>query len=128
MRMSFWESIKLAPTYDLVFAAISIILIIGAIVFFTYVGIKEHKARKAVDAFIFEHLDKISNIQNTIYKCKYLEEFDMVKRWAIASAENMYNEMVSISENAGHDEGKKLVLDIKHRLSIKEEELCKSEL
>jgi hypothetical protein len=109
--------------FDYIFTVLAFLAIIGVPVILIYQFIRLKKESDKIEGYIFEHLDKISKIQSTINECKTLEEFDIVKRWAIASAENMYNEMVSIAEDTGHDEGKKLVKDIRHRLSIKEEEL-----
>ena len=121
--MSFWESIKLAPTYDLVFAAISIILIIGFIVFFTYMGIKEHKARKAVDAFIRNNQDKIAYVESKIKMCSTLEELDLVSRWANAIGMNLRTEMSNICDEYGYECGSKILKNFKWLISLREEAL-----
>jgi hypothetical protein len=121
--MSFWESIKLAPTYDLVFAVISIILIIGAIIFFSYMGIKEHKARKAVDAFIQYNQDKIAYVETKINMCSSLEELDLVSRWAKAIGMNLRTEMSNICNEYGYECGSKILNNFKCLISLREEAL-----
>ncbi len=123
MRMSFWESIKLAPTYDLVFAAISIIFIIGVIVFFAYMGIKEYKARKAVDSFIKYNQDKIEYVENKIKMCSTLEELDLVSRWANAIGMNLRTEMSNICDEYGYECGSKILNNFKCLISLREEAL-----
>ena len=121
--MSFWESIKLAPTYDLVFAAISIILIIGTIVFFTYMWIKEYKARKAVDAFIRNNQDKIAYVESKIKMCSTLEDLDLVSRWANAIGMNLRTEMSNICDEYGYECGSKILNNFKCLISLREEAL-----
>ncbi len=123
MRMSFWESIKLAPTYDLVFAAISIIFIIGVIVFFTYMGIKEYKARKAVDIFIWNNQDKIEYVKTKIKMCSTLEDLDLVSRWANAIGMNLRTEMSNICDEYGYECGSKILNEFKCLISLREEAL-----
>lgn len=123
MRMSFWESIKLAPTYDLVFATISIVLIIGVIVFFTYMGIKEYKARKAVDIFIRDNQDKIEYVKTKINMCSTLEDLDLVSRWANAIGMNLRTEMSNICDEYGYECGSKILNNFKCLISLREEAL-----
>lgn len=100
---------------------IAIIIFGGLITYFIYLWIKYRREKNKINSYLFENHERISNIQRKINLCQNQAELYAVKQWAIASAENMYNEMTGIAYDIGYDEGKKLINDIKRRLSIKEE-------
>ena len=123
MEMSFWEAIKSAPTYDLVFASIAVVLILATLVFFTYLGIKGKKEKKMVEVFVMMNTNLIEGMKYRIMTCSNLDKFNIIKRWAKAVTQNLKNEMINISYDYGCEYGNKIIKDINNLLSIREEQL-----
>lgn len=123
MKMSFWEVIKSAPTYDLVFASIAVVLILATLAFFIYLGIKGGKEKRLVKMFVRDNLNKIDYLKQRIMFCNSLDKFDLIKRWASVTVENLKNEMITISYDYGCDYGNKIIKDINKLISIREEQL-----
>ena len=123
MKMSFWEAIKSAPTYDLVFASIAVVLIFAMLVFFIYLGIKGKKEKKMIEGFVKMNTNLIEGVKYRIMTCGNLDKFIIIKRWAKAVTQNLKNEMITISYDYGCDYGNKIIKDINTLLSIREEQL-----
>lgn len=123
MKMSFWEAIKSAPTYDLVFASIAVVLILATLAFFIYLGIKGKKEKKMIDVFVKRNTNLIKGVKYRIVTCDNLEKFSLIERWAKAVTQNLKNEIITISYDYGCDYGNKIIKEINCLLSIKEEQL-----
>ena len=125
MRMSFWEAIKSAPTYDLVFASISVILVLAAIIFFIHLAVTNHKEKKLVDSFLKlkNNQEKIEYVKYRIVHCSNLEELDIINRWATSIAVNLRTEMSSISNEYGYECGCKILKEFNNLISLRDEEL-----
>ena len=121
--MSFWESIATAPTYDLVFASISVILVLAAIIFFICLAVTNHKKKKLVDSFLKDNQDKIEYVKFRIVLCSTLEKLDLINRWATSIAVNLRTEMSSISYEYGYECGNKILKEFNNLISLREEEL-----
>ena len=123
MKMSFWESLALTPTYDLVFASISVILILAAIIYFIHLGVTSHKEKKLVNSFLKDNQDKIDYVKSRIMFCNTLEKLDLINRWATSIAVNLRTEMSSISDDYGYECGSKILKEFNNLISLREEEL-----
>lgn len=122
--MSFWEAIATAPTYDLVFASISVILVLAAIIFFIRLAITGHKERKLVEAILKDNQDKIEYVKFRIALCSTLEKLDLINRWATSIAVNLRTEMSDISDEYGYKCGCKILKEFNNLISLREEELA----
>ena len=123
MKTSFLEAIKSAPTYDLVFASIAVVLILAALTFFIYLGIKGKKEKKMIEVFVKRNTNLIAYVKCRIMLCDDLEKFNLIERWAKAVTQNLKNKMITISYDYGCDYGNKIIKDINNLLSIREEQL-----
>lgn len=123
MKMSFWEAIATAPTYDLVFASISVILVLAAIIFFIHLAVTGHKEKKLVDSFLKDNQDKIEYVKFRIMLCSTLEKLDLINRWATSIAVNLRTEMSGISDDYGYECGNKILKEFNNLISLREEEL-----
>lgn len=123
MKMSFLEAIKSAPTYDLVFASIAVVLILSTLAFFIYLGIKGKKEKKMIEMFVKRNTYLIKGVKHRIVTCDNLEKFSLIERWAKAVTQNLKNEMITISYDYGCDYGNKIIKDINKLISIREEQL-----
>lgn len=124
MKMSFWEAIATAPTYDLVFASISVILVLAIIIFFIHLGVTSHKEKKLVDSFLRDNQDKIEYVKFRIMLCSTLEKLDLINRWATSIGVNLRTEMSSISDDYGYECGCKILKEFNNLISLREEELA----
>ena len=115
-----WET---AETYDIVFAVIALVFIISALFIFAWNGIISIKEKKRVKEYLQKKVIKF-RIQIT----QDLDKLGLVKIWGLAAAENIKEELIEISSDYGPEYGNKIIKEIKHIISMKEEDLTTIEI
>ena len=114
---------KTAETYDIVCAVIAIILIIITLFILTYYIIISIKEKKKVKEYLQKQEEKIEFIKFRIQMTQDLDTLGLVKTWGLAAAENIKTELIEISSDYGLECGNKIIKEIKHLISMKEEDL-----
>lgn len=120
-----WET---AETYDIVFAVIALVFIISALFIFAWNGIISIKEKKRVKEYLQKKEDKIEFIKFRIQITQDLDKLGLVKIWGLAAAENIKEELIEISSDYGPEYGNKIIKEIKHIISMKEEDLTTIEI
>ena len=120
-----WET---AETYDIVCAAIAIILIIFTLIIFAHSGIIGIKEKKRVKEYLQKKKEKIEFIKSKIQMTQDLDTLGIVKTWGLAVAENIKTELIEISSDYGLECGNKIIKEVKHLISMKEEDLISIEI
>ena len=119
---------KTAETYDIVCAAIAIILIIFTLILFAHNGIISIKEKKRVKEYLQKKEEKIEFIKSKIQMVQDLDTLRIVKTWGLAAAENIKTELIEISSDYGLECGNKIIKEVKHLISMKEEVLISIEI
>ena len=119
---------KTAETYDIVCAAIAIILIIFTLIILTYGAIISIKEKKRVKEYLQKKEEKIEFIKSKIQMTQDLDTLGIVKTWGLATAENIKTELIEISSDYGLECGNKIIKEVKHLISMKEEDLISIEI
>ena len=114
---------KTAETYDIVCAAIAIIFILFTLIIFAYGGIISIKEKKRVKEYLQKKEEKIEFIKSKIQMTQDLDTLGIVKTWGLAVAENIKTELIEISSDYGLECGNKIIKEVKHLISMKEEDL-----
>ena len=114
---------KTAETYDIVCAAIAIIFIIFTLIILAHSGIISIKEKKRVKEYLQKQEEKIEFIKFRIQMTQDLDTLGLVKTWGLAAAENIKTELIEISSDYGLECGNKIIKEIKHLISMKEEDL-----
>ena len=114
---------KTAETYDIVCAAIAIILIIFTLIILAHSGIISIKEKKRVKEYLQKKKEKIEFIKSKIQMTQDLDTLGLVKTWGLAAAENIKTELIEISSDYGLECGNKIIKEVKHLISMKEEDL-----
>ena len=120
-----WET---AETYDIVCAAIASILIIFTLIILTYGAIISIKEKKRVKEYLQKKEEKIEFIKSKIQMTQDLDTLGLVKTWGLAAAENIKTELIEISSDYGLECGNKIIKEVKHLISMKEEDLLVIEI
>ena len=120
-----WET---AETYDIVCAAIAIILIIFTLIILAHSGIIGIKEKKKVKEYLQKKKEKIEFIKSKIQMTQDLDTLGIVKTWGLAVAENIKTELIEISSDYGLECGNKIIKEVKHLISMKEEDLIPIEI
>ena len=120
-----WET---AETYDIVCAAIAIILIIFTLIIFAHGAIISIKEKKRVKEYLQKKEEKIEFIKSKIQMTQDLDTLGIVKTWGLAAAENIKTELIKISSDYGLECGNKIIKEVKHLISMKEEDLIPIEI
>ena len=119
---------KTAETYDIVCAAIAIILIIFTLIILAHSGIIGIKEKKRVKEYLQKKKEKIEFIKSKIQMTQDLDTLGIVKTWGLAVAENIKTELIEISSDYGLECGNKIIKEVKHLISMKEEDLIPIEI
>lgn len=119
---------KTAETYDIVCAAIAIIFIIFTLIIFAHSGIIGIKEKKRVKEYLQKKKEKIEFIKSKIQMTQDLDTLGLVKTWGLAVVENIKTELIEISSNYGLECGNKIIKEVKHLISMKEEDLIPIEI
>lgn len=119
---------KTAETYDIVCAAIAIILIIFTLIILVHSGIIGIKEKKRVKEYLQKKKEKIEFIKSKIQMTQDLDTLGIVKTWGLAAAENIKTELIKISSDYGLECGNKIIKEVKHLISMKEEDLIPIEI
>lgn len=119
---------KTAETYDIVCAAIAIILIIFTLIILAHSGIIGIKEKKRVKEYLQKKKEKIEFIKSKIQMTQDLDTLGLVKTWGLAVAENIKAELIEISSDYGLECGNKIIKEVKHLISMKEEDLISIEI
>ena len=119
---------KTAETYDIVCAAIAIILIIFTLIILAHSGIISIKEKKRVKEYLQKKEEKIEFIKSKIQMVQDLDTLGIVKTWGLAAAENIKTELIKISSDYGLECGNKIIKEVKHLISMKEEDLISIEI
>ena len=119
---------KTAETYDIVCAAIAIIFILFTLIIFAYGGIISIKEKKRVKEYLQKKEEKIEFIKSKIQMTQDLDTLGIVKTWGLAVAENIKTELIEISSDYGLECGNKIIKEVKHLISMKEEDLILIEI
>ena len=119
---------KTAETYDIVCAAIAIIFIIFTLIIFAYGAIISIKEKKKVKEYLQKKEEKIEFIKSKIQMTQDLDTLGLVKIWGLAVAENIKTELIEISSDYGLECGNKIIKEVKHLISMKEEDLIPIEI
>ena len=119
---------KTAETYDIVCAAIAIILIIFTLFILTHSVIISIKKKKRVKEYLQKKEEKIEFIKSKIQMTQDLDTLGIVKTWGLAAAENIKTELIEISSDYGLECGNKIIKEVKHLISMKEEDLITIEI
>ena len=119
---------KTAETYDIVCAAIAIILIIFTLIILAHSGIIGIKEKKKVKEYLQKKKEKIEFIKSKIQMTQDLDTLGLVKTWGLAAAENIKTELIEISSDYGLECGNKIIKEVKHLISMKEENLIPIEI
>lgn len=119
---------KTAETYDIVCAAIAIIVIIFTLIILAHSGIISIKEKKRVKEYLQKKEEKIEFIKSKIQMTQDLDALGLVKTWGIAVAENIKAELIEISSDYGLECGNKIIKEVKHLISMKEEDLIAIEI
>lgn len=114
---------KTAETYDIVCAAIALILIIFTLFILVYYVIISIKEKKKVKEYLQKQEGKIEFIKSKIQMTQDLDTLGLVKTWGLAVAENIKTELIEISSDYGLEYGNKIIKEVKHLISMKEEDL-----
>ena len=120
-----WET---AETYDIVCAAIAIILILFTLIILAHSGIISIKEKKRVKEYLQKKEEKIEFIKFRIQMTQDLDTLGLVKTWGLAAAENIKTELIEISSDYGLECGNKIIKEVKHLISMKEEDLIPIEI
>ena len=119
---------KTAETYDIVCAAIAIILILFTLIILAHSGIISIKEKKRVKEYLQKKKEKIEFIKSKIQMTQDLDTLGIVKTWGLAVAENIKTELIEISSDYGLECGNKIIKEVKHLISMKEEDLIPIEI
>ena len=119
---------KTAETYDIVCAAIAIIFIIFTLIIFAHGAIISIKEKKRVKEYLQKKEEKIEFIKSKIQMTQDLDTLKLVKTWGLAVAENIKTELIEISSDYGLECGNKIIKEVKHLISMKEEDLISIEI
>ena len=119
---------KTAETYDIVCAVIALILIIFTLFILAYYVIISIKEEKKVKECLQKQEEKIEFIKSKIQMTQDLDTLGIVKTWGLAVAENIKTELIEISSDYGFECGNKIIKEIKHLISMKEEDLISIEI
>ena len=119
---------KTAETYDIVCAAIAIIFILFTLIIFAYGAIISIKEKKKVKEYLQKQEEKIEFIKSKIQMTQDLDTLELVKIWGLAVAENIKTELIEISSDYGLECGNKIIKEVKHLISMKEEDLISIEI
>ena len=119
---------KTAETYDIVCAAIAMIFIIFILIIFTHGAIISIKEKKRVKEYLQKKEEKIEFIKSKIQMTQDLDTLGIVKTWGLAVAENIKTELIKISSDYGLECGNKIIKEVKHLISMKEEDLIPIEI
>ena len=119
---------KTAETYDIVCAAIAIILILSTLIILAHSGIIGIKEKKKVKEYLQKKKEKIEFIKSKIQMAQDLDTLGIVKTWGLAAAENIKTELIEISSDYGLECGNKIIKEVKHLISMKEEDLITIEI
>ena len=119
---------KTAETYDIVCAAIAIIFILFTLIIFAYGVIISIKEKKKVKEYLQKKEEKIEFIKSKIQMTQDLDTLRLVKTWGLAVAENIKTELIEISSDYGFECGNKIIKEVKHLISMKEEDLISIEI
>ena len=120
-----WET---AETYDIVCAAIAIIFILFTLIIFVHGAIISIKEKKKVKEYLQKQEEKIEFIKFRIQMTQDLDTLELVKTWGLAAAENIKTELIEISSDYGFECGNKIIKEVKHLISMKEEDLISIEI
>ena len=119
---------KTAETYDIVCAAIAMIFIIFTLIILAHSGIISIKKKKRVKEYLQKKEEKIEFIKSKIQMVQDLDTLRIVKTWGLAAAENIKTELIEISSDYGLECGNKIIKEVKHLISMKEEDLISIEI
>ena len=119
---------KTAETYDIVCAAIATILILFTLIILTHDAIISIKEKKRVKEYLQKKEEKIEFIKSKIQMTQDLDTLGLVKTWGLAVAENIKTELIEISSDYGLECGNKIIKEVKHLISMKEEDLISIEI
>ena len=119
---------KTAETYDIVCAAIAMILIIFTLIILAHGTIISIKEKKKVKEYLQKKEEKIEFIKSKIQMTQDLNTLGIVKTWGLAVAENIKAELLEISSDYGLECGNKIIKEVKHLISMKEEDLISIEI
>ena len=119
---------KTAETYDIVCAVIALILIIFTLFILAYYVIISIKEEKKVKEYLQKQEEKIEFIKSKIQMTQDLDTLGLVKTWGLAVAENIKTELIEISSDYGFECGNKIIKEVKHLISMKEEDLISIEI
>ena len=120
-----WET---AETYDIVCAAIAIISILFTLIIFAHSGIISIKEKKRVKEYLQKKEEKIEFIKSKIQMTQDLDTLGIVKTWGLTVAENIKTELIEITSDYGLECGNKIIKEVKHLISMKEEDLIPIEI
>ena len=120
-----WET---AETYDIVCAAIVIIFILFTLIILGHGAIISIKEKKRVKEYLQKKEEKIEFIKSKIQMTQDLDTLGIVKTWGLAVAENIKTELIEISSDYGLECGNKIIKEVKHLISMKEEDLIPIEI
>lgn len=119
---------KTAETYDIVCAVIAIIFIVSTLIILTHSAIISIKEKKKVKEYLQKQEEKIEFIKSKIQMTQDLDTLRLVKTWGLAVAENIKTELIEISSDYGLECGNKIIKEVKHLISMKEEDLISIEI
>lgn len=119
---------KTAETYDIVCAAIAIIVIIFTLIILSHSAIISIKEKKRVKEYLQKKEEKIEFIKSKIQMTQDLDTLGLIKTWGLAVAENIKTELIEISSDYGLECGNKIIKEVKHLISMKEEDLIVIEI
>ena len=119
---------KTAETYDIVCAAIALILILFTLFILAYYVIISIKEKKKVKEYLQKQEEKIEFIKSKIQMTQDLDTLELVKTWGLAAAENIKTELIEISSYYGLKCGNKIIKEVKRLISMKEEDLISIEI
>ena len=119
---------KTAETYDIVCAAIAIIFILFTLIIFAHGIIISIKEKRRVKEYLQKKEEKIKFIKSKIQMTQDLDTLGIVKTWGLTVAENIKTELIEISSDYGLECGNKIIKEVKHLISMKEEDLIPIEI
>ena len=119
---------KTAETYDIVCAAIAMIFILFTLIIFVHCAIISIKEKKKVKEYLQRQEEKIEFIKSKIQMTQDLDTLRLVKTWGLAAVENIKTELIEISSDYGLECGNKIIKEVKHLISMKEEDLISIEI
>ena len=119
---------KTAETYDIVCAAIAMIFILFTLIIFVHGAIISIKEKKKVKEYLQKQEEKIEFIKSKIQMTQDLDTLRLVKTWGLAAVENIKTELIEISSDYGLECGNKIIKEVKHLISMKEEDLISIEI